>query len=112
MSPMFIIPERLAAACQTNPERRVWLEELPHVVREMQDRWSLSLGKPFDHSDVSCAWVAPATREDGTRAVLKLGMPHMEGTHELLGLRFWNGDPTVQLLEADMDRNVMLLECC
>ena len=25
----------------------------------------------------------------------------MEGEHELHGLRFWNGDPTVRLLEAD-----------
>lgn len=70
------------------------------------------VGNPFDHREVSCAWVAPAVRSDGTRAVLKLGMPHMEGAHELLGLRFWDGDPTVRLIEADMDRNAMLLESC
>jgi streptomycin 6-kinase len=109
---MFILPERLAAACHQNPERCAWLEQLPYAVRELKDMWSLSLGAPFDHSEVSCAWVAPAVRSDGTRAVLKLGMPHMEGARELSGLRFWDGDPTVRLIEADMDRNAMLLESC
>ena len=45
-------------------------------------------------------------------AVLKLGMPHMEGADEIQGLRFWNGDPTVQLLEADDELGAMLLERC
>ena len=78
----------------------------------MQDRWSLSLGAPFDGSDGSCAWVAPAMRADGTRAVLKLGMPQMEAAHELQGLHFWDGDPTVRLLESDASLNAMLLEQC
>lgn len=106
---MLIVPERLAATCRGTPERYAWLEL--HAIRELQDRWSLSLGPPFD-SDVSCAWVAPAVRGDGTRAVLKLGMPHMEAAHELQALRFWDGDPTVRLLEADANLNAMLLEPC
>ena len=36
----------------------------------------------------------------------------MEGEHEIAGLRFWNGDPTVHLLAADDDCNAMLLEAC
>jgi streptomycin 6-kinase len=51
-------------------------------------------------------------RADGTRAVLKFGMPHMEGMHELQALRFWDGDATVRLLESDVDLNAMLLERC
>ena len=39
-------------------------------------------------------------------------MPHMEGQDEILGLRFWNGRSTVQLLEADLDSGAMLLERC
>ena len=109
---MRYVPERLAAVCCGTPERRAWLERLPDAIDELQDRWSLSLGTPFDGSDVSCSWVAPAVRGDGTRAVLKLGMPHMEATHELDGLRFWNGEPTVRLLEADAVLNAMLLEYC
>lgn len=109
---MLIVPERVAAACRRAPERLAWLDQLPRVIRELQDRWSLSLGAPFDGGEVSCSWVAPAVRHDGTRAVLKLGMPHMEGADELPGLRFWDGDATVRLLEADADLNAMLLEHC
>lgn len=109
---MPIVPERLAATCRGTPERCTWLERLPHAIHELQERWSLSLGDPFDGSDVSCAWVAPAVRGNGDRAVLKLGMPHMEAAHELHALRFWDGDPAVRLLEADEDLNAMLLEPC
>jgi streptomycin 6-kinase len=109
---MVFISERLAAACRASVERSAWLEGLPGAIRKLQDRWELSLEQPFDGCEVSCSWVAPAVRRDGTRAVLKLGMPHMEGAHELQGLRFWNGDPTVCLLDADADLNAMLLESC
>ena len=78
---------------------------------ELQDRWALSLPRPFANDQIRCAWVAPACN-DGTRAVLKLGMPHIEATHELEGLRFWDGDPTVRLLAADTNLNAMLLESC
>ena len=107
-----VVPERLTAAWRDVPQRAAWLGRLPHTVRELWERWSLTLEAPFDGGDVSCAWVAPATRVDGSVAVLKLGMPHMEGAHELHGLRFWNGEPTVRLLEADADLNAMLVEMC
>jgi streptomycin 6-kinase len=84
---MLIIPERLAATCPAMPECYAWLERLPSAIRALQYKWSLSLGVPFN-TNVSCAWVAPAVRSDGTPAVLKLGMPHMEGEHEIQALRF------------------------
>jgi streptomycin 6-kinase len=39
-------------------------------------------------------------------------MPHMEAAHEIHGLRFWEGDGIVRLLDADEARNAMLLERC
>ena len=105
------IPVRLAANCSRAPDRAAWLDHLPYALRELENRWSLALGCPFD-SESSCALVVPATRADGTSAVLKLGMPHMESEHELQGLRFWDGDPTVRLLEADDEIGAMLLERC
>ena len=42
--------------------------------------------------------------------VLKLGLPHMEAEQEIAALRFWNGDPTVRLIDADEALNAMLLE--
>jgi streptomycin 6-kinase len=108
----FTVPKQLAATCRKSPERGEWLTRLPDTLRHLERRWSLTLGIPFDGEEVSCAWVAPAAFADGGSAVLKLGMPHMESEHEIEGLRFWNGEPTVQLLEADDDLDAMLLERC
>lgn len=103
------IPRPLVESCGSVPERVAWLDGLPSRVSHLMRRWSLSIGEPFE---ASCAWVAPAGREDGKQAVLKINMPHFEAEHEIEGLRFWAGDPTVGLLEADDDAGAMLLERC
>jgi len=108
----FVIPKSLKESCGKKPERREWLARLPLVINQLTERWSLSLGAPFDGEEVSCSWVTLATRGDGSTVVLKVGMPHMEGLQEIEGLRFWNGDPTVRLLEADNGYNAMLIERC
>lgn len=87
-----------------------WLQQLPDIIRQLQVKWALSLSPPIDNAEAS--WVAFAERRDGTRAVLKLGMPHMEAAHEIQGLRFWDSDGCVRLLEADEHLNAMLLERC
>ncbi|MFP6643115.1 MAG: aminoglycoside phosphotransferase family protein [Candidatus Latescibacterota bacterium] len=101
------IPEKLARTCSTRPDRREWLSRLPEVVAELQARWSLSLGEPYEAAQAS--WVAPVTDQP---AVLKVGMPHMEADHEIDGMRFWDGEPTTHLLEFDVEGNAMLLERC
>jgi streptomycin 6-kinase len=78
----------------------------------VQTRWSLTIDAPFDTEEVSCAWVAPVTIAETSRAVLKVGMPHFEAEHETAGLRFWDGNPTVRLLAADERFGAMLLERC
>lgn len=92
------------------PDRAAWLERLPRLVADLEQRWLLTLGAPFE--EASCAWVAPVKLPDGRDAVLKLGLPHMEAEHELEGLRFWNGDPTVRLLAGDEQSGALLLERC
>jgi streptomycin 6-kinase len=82
------------------------------VIDRLEREWSLTVDAPFDSEEVSCAWVAPAQLSDGTSAILKIGMPHMEGEQEIEGLRFWDGDPTVRLLFAEDSMNAMLLERC
>jgi streptomycin 6-kinase len=104
------IPAGLAASCRKSRRRSAWLEDLPRIIGDLARRWRLSIGAPFD-GDVSCAWVALAER-GGTQLVLKLAMPHMEGEHEIAGLRTLKGDPTVHLLEADEAIGAMLLERC
>ncbi|HEX5937829.1 MAG TPA: aminoglycoside phosphotransferase family protein [Actinomycetota bacterium] len=81
-------------------------------MEELSRRWSLTLGSPFDGPEVSAAWVSPALRADGGAAVLKISMPHFEGDHEAAGLRFWNGRPTVRLLDEDPRSGALLLERC
>lgn len=106
------IPARLTAACQKSDERLKWLASLPDLLLSLEQRWSLTLGDPFNGEEGSCAWVAPVTLASGVAAALKVGMPHMEAEDEIAGLRFWDGNPTVQLLNADDDAGAMLLERC
>jgi streptomycin 6-kinase len=103
--------ERLAATCHEKPGWGIWLDRLPEVVANLLEQWSLRLGAVYDTS-ASCAWVASVTLADGTSAVLKLGVPHMEGADEARGLRFWNGDPTVRLLISDDHLGAILIERC
>jgi streptomycin 6-kinase len=106
------IPDGLAHRCVGDPARTAWLRALPTLIAELARRWSLTIGPPFAGGDGSCAWVAPTTLADGTEAVLKVALPHMEGADEIAGLRFWNGDVTVCLLDADESHGAMLLERC
>ena len=106
------VPERLAANCRKSPETMAWLERLPGVLAELERRWAVTLGPPYDGPEVSASWVAPVLRADGTSAVVKVGLPHMEAEHEIDGLRFWDGDPTVRLFEADDALGAMLIERC
>ena len=108
----FAIPAPLAEHCRKTPERAAWLERLPDTVRELERRWSILVGPPFDSGETSCAWVAPAAQAGGRSVVVKLAMPHMEGMHEIDGLRFWDGNPTVRLIAADARRSAMLIERC
>ena len=106
------IPSGLAASCRKTPERAAWLDRLPDALQLLERRWSLTLDARFDSEDVSCSYVAPVMRAGGSLAVLKIGMPHTEGEHEIHGLRFWDAHPTVRLLAADDDLGAMLLERC
>ena len=105
------IPERIVTNCRQTVGGAAWLDGLPRAIADLKQRWSLTLSPPFAE-EASCSWVAPCVRQDGTPAVLKIGLPHMEAKHEIDGLLFWEGDPTVFVLEADLELNAMLLECC
>lgn len=106
-----ILPSQLVMNCQRAPERRVWLEAMPQLLERLVALWLLRLEAPFDHGG-TCSWVCPVVCADGTQAVLKLAMPHMEGKDEIQGLRYWKGRTMVKLLAADDDSGAMLLERC
>jgi len=85
-----------------------WLAALPVTIDEYADRWSLTdLGNPFE---LSFNYVLPATRADGSEAVLKISVPDGEHRGELDALTLYNGEGVCQLLEADREGGAMLLE--
>lgn len=106
-----ILTAQLVANCQKTPERKAWLKDLPHLLAKVLTEWSLRLEQPFDHEGTA-SWISPVIRSDGTHAVLKFSMPHMEAEDEIRGLRYWSGRSMVRLLEADDDAGAMLLERC
>jgi streptomycin 6-kinase len=106
------ISSSLAANCLNTPELTAWLDRLPDVIRRLEQRWALTPDTPLDGEEPSCSYVTAARAANVMPAVLKIPMPHMEGEDEIQGLRFWDGDPTVRLLEFDDELGAMLLERC
>lgn len=78
------------------------------MVRELSARWELRLGAPFGGGCV--AYVAPAERADGSRAVLKISFVDDETRHEAEALAIWAGRGAVLLLDRDEALGAMLLE--
>ena len=105
------IPELIATNCRQTVNGTAWLDQLPNAITDLKQRWSLTLSPPFEE-EASCSWVALCFLQDGTPAVLKLGLPHMEAENEIDGLLFWDGYPTVFVLEIAPEFNAMLLERC
>ncbi|HEX3816368.1 MAG TPA: aminoglycoside phosphotransferase family protein [Mycobacteriales bacterium] len=87
-----------------------WLDALPGLVADLAERWGLELGEPFHGG--SASWVAPATRSDGSPAVLKISWPHREAREEATALRLWDGQGACRLLAEDRDAYALLIERC
>ena len=87
-----------------------WLRDLPVLLADLERRWGIAIGRPYDGGTE--AYVAQATRADGTPAVVKLMIPRPgdPARHEIAVLRLAGGDGCVELLEADETRGAMLLE--
>jgi streptomycin 6-kinase len=83
----------------------------PHRVRDLAERWGLTLGEPFEDG-VASLLVAPATTSDGEEVVLKVQKPHRESEHEAAALELWDGDGAARLLAQDPDEHALLLERC
>jgi streptomycin 6-kinase len=88
-------------------EGHAWIKTLPEKLDTYARRWSLKLQPPFK---LSYNYVAPATRSDGSEAVLKLGFPNRELLSEMYALQHFDGHGIVKLLEADFENQVFLIE--
>ncbi|MBI0299875.1 hydroxyurea phosphotransferase [Streptomyces sp. PRKS01-29] len=103
------IPETFAASFgEHDAAGRAWLAALPRLAADFLDRWDLRPAGPAAHGMASL--VLPVTGADGTPAVLKLQQVREETEGAPLGLRTWNGDGVVLLLDHDPDTGTMLLE--
>lgn len=106
---------RLLQLCERTIAGRAWLARLPERVSALMRLWSLVFDEQPSGSKrggalATCSFVAFVRRDDGTPAVLKLGLPDMESLHELPGLLFWRAGPVVRVLQSEPD--AFLLERC
>ena len=95
---------------RSSAEGSAWLDALPRLVDACTAAWVLRVGKPYAASSVSFA--LPATRADGSPAVLKIQFPDRESEREAEALARWCGEGAVRLLEHDPERHALLLERC
>ncbi|MGW2653969.1 aminoglycoside phosphotransferase family protein [Streptomyces sp. NPDC001478] len=104
------VPDALIASYTRNggDRERAWIARLPELVAELLDRWELRRDGGVGAGEA--ALVVPVRRRDGSRAALRLQMPREETTAALIGLRAWNGDGIVRLLDHDPESSAMLLE--
>lgn len=110
MSGLLVPAEVVRMNLDANGEAgRAWLAELPGIVGELRERWSLTaMGPAFEGGRVG--FVAPVERADETRAVLKISYVDDETRHEGDALAFWDGAGAVRLLDADPVLGALLLE--
>jgi streptomycin 6-kinase len=94
---------RLAGASQ-------WLDDLPDLVASLEREWAIVVGRPYP--DATEAFVAEATLDDGTPAVLKVLVPRSgdAAAHEVTVLRLADGDGCARLLRDDVPRGALLVE--
>jgi streptomycin 6-kinase len=85
-----------------------WIEALPALAAEITLRWGLTLEPPFTAGQVD--YTAPATRADGSRAVLKLCYSDLEMSTGIRALRAFDGNAAVRILEEDAEKGALLLE--
>lgn len=91
-----------------NEEDPTWLRALPDLLARLATRWSLTLDRHFP--EIAINYVAPATRMDGTRCVLKVSRHVDETRNEIAALRLWDGHGAARLLEAAPDNGALLVE--
>src|SRR5690242_19456162 len=87
---------------------KAWLNSIPSIIAMYENKWSLHVGKPYT---LTYNYVAPVVLQDGTPAVVKIGMPwEKEFLNEIDALQVFNGDGVSKLLRADREKYVMLLQ--
>ena len=90
------------------PSAREWLDGLSSRIHLLENRWQIQVSDPFQPLNYN--YVASALRNDGTEAILKLGIPGRPFEQEAQCLRVFAGNGAAYLLECDAKLGAMLLE--
>jgi streptomycin 6-kinase len=104
------IPDSLAAAYDkhSGAAGRAWIAALPARAADFLDRWALRVDGPVGHG--MAALVIPVICADDSLAALRLQPLTVDNADVPTGLRTWNGDGMVLLLDHDPDTGTLLLE--
>lgn len=100
--------ENVIRTCRAKGE--LWLSRLPETIEELEDLWTIKTGPHF--SNLTYNFVTSAEMKDGSKAVLKIGLPvdDLEIYSEAEFLRIADGRGAVKLLAENRTRRAMLLE--
>ncbi|WP_367138474.1 aminoglycoside phosphotransferase family protein [Saccharothrix sp. HUAS TT1] len=96
---MIEVPEALAASYRHDPVGSAWPADLPARAADVLDRWELRPDGPAAHG--MAGLVLPVVRPDGTPAALKLQPVTEDNAAAAVGLRAWDGDGAVRLLDHE-----------
>lgn len=89
-------------------EGKQWLNRLHLIIESYAKSWDLSIQKPVDN--LSYNYVLNVIQQDGTPAILKIGVPNWDFSNEINTLATYNGIGSVRLLRFDHEDGIMLLE--
>lgn len=87
---------------------RKWLDNLPKLIKQLEEDWGLKILPPFQ---LSYNYVAPAKASDGKNVVIKISFPNNdEFEAEIEALKFYDGVAAITVLKEDIKNGVVLLE--
>jgi streptomycin 6-kinase len=93
-----------------NEEGKTWLQSLPKVIGELEEKWEIKFEKQFEN--LSYNFVASCIQKDKTPTVLKIALPlrNPEIFNEAKTLQIFDGKGVVQFLKLDKVNRAILLE--
>lgn len=88
---------------------QVWIQELPHKVKEALNQYGLTFLTAVEGGSES--YLALAQDSNGIQRILKVLMPSdADVSAEIAGLRAANGRGYVRILEADASKDIVVME--
>lgn len=87
---------------------RQWLDSIPELIKQYENKWSLQVLPPFD---LNYSYAAPVILSDGSEAVIKIAFPgDKEFQSEIQALTLFNGKGVVKILRAEPKDAIVLIE--